>query len=73
MYAGKNEFTAFSASIGEALVVFGEIGLFAFVRATHIKNGLIKPLTDCINVVKTGVNLVIDRAPNKGWYKKAVM
>lgn len=37
-----------------------------FVRTVHLKDGLVKPLNDMINNVKTGVNLVVSSAANKG-------
>lgn len=65
-HTGVDDFTAFRASIGEALVFFGKIELFVFVRTFHIEQGSVRPLNDAVKCVKTGINLFVDRAPNKG-------
>lgn len=63
---GLDDFTAFKVSLGEALVFFGKIELWVFVRRTQLDNGLVKPLNDWVSGVKTGVNLLIQNAANKG-------
>lgn len=63
---GLERFTAFRSSIGEGLVFFGQIELFVFVRTSDLKDGFVKPLNDWVNNVKTGINLGLDKAPNKG-------
>lgn len=72
-YIGVGEFTAFRASIGEALVFFGTIELFVFIRTFHIEDGSVRPLNDSVKCVKTGINLFVDRAPNKGPYHAACL
>lgn len=56
----------YRSSIGENLTFFGRIELLVFVRTSHIETGVVKPLDDSVSNVKTGVNLGIDNAPNKG-------
>lgn len=62
---GLETFTAFRASIGETQI-FGQIEVIVLVRTADLKSGLVKPLNDWVNNVKTGVNLFLDKAPNKG-------
>lgn len=64
--SGLKEFKAFTSGIGEALKLFGKIDLLVFVRRSHLEEGTVKALSDRVNNVKCGVNLGIDRAPNKG-------
>lgn len=65
MVPGLDDFHAFSTYVGEE-VVFGKIQLLVFVRSTHIEDGLVKPLNNCVSCIKTGVNLVVSNAANKG-------
>lgn len=44
----------------------GKIELLIFVRTIDLESGLVQPLSDYVKSVKTGVNLMVDRAPNKG-------
>lgn len=64
LYAGLEEFTAFTSFIGESF--FGRIELFVFVSTDLIKAGKVQALFDLVKGVKTGINLGVDRAPNKG-------
>lgn len=68
MRTGSKNFTAFSTSIGESLVFFGRIELLVFVRTLHLKAGSITPLLhhSVNNTVRTGTNLGVVCAPNKG-------
>lgn len=63
---GPEHFTLFDASVGEGVMFFGKIELLVFVLTDHIKNKIIEPLNDLVHCVKTGINLVVDRAANKG-------
>lgn len=71
MCAGIEEFTVYRSSIGENLTFFGRIELLVFVRTKYIETGIVKPLDDSVRNVKTGVNLGIDNAPNKGLFYTA--